>query len=243
MIRSILVILLLVLYGIFSIVALPILALVGKINKTARDKATFTIVIATFKMILFLSGIKIIVKGKEKIPTDCAVLYVGNHRSYFDIVSLYTIIAPLAGFVAKVEMKKVPLLNIWMKYMNCLFLDRNDIRQGLKVILEGIEAMKSGISMCIFPEGTRNKAENEAELLPFKEGSLKLAEKSGSPIVPVALHNTINCFEKTFPRIRKTTISIEFGEPIYMDKLEKEERKFLGAKVRDIIIEMLKNTN
>lgn len=71
-----------------------------------------------------------------------------------------------------------------MRYLHCLFLDRKDIKQGLKTILTAIEKIKSGISICIFPEGTRNKNKDELELLPFHEGSFKIASKSGCAIHP-----------------------------------------------------------
>lgn len=99
-------------------------------------------------------------RGLENIPTDRAVLYVGNHRSYFDIVMGYMTVPRLTGFIAKKEMIKIPLLNRWMDRMNCLFLDRSNIKEGLKTILAGIEKIKGGISMWIFPEGTRNPGEN-----------------------------------------------------------------------------------
>lgn len=239
MLRSILVVLFLLLYAIFSIIAIPLLWIIGKCNIGARDRISFAIVQNSFRIILFLSGTRLTVTGKDRIPKDSAVLYVGNHRSYYDTMILYSLVPELTGFVAKIETEKFPVLNIWMKYMNCLFLDRDDIRKGLKTILEGIEYMKKGISICIFPEGTRNKNESELEMLPFKEGSFKLAEKSGCPIIPVALHNTVNCLEAHFPKIKKTYVTVEFGEPIYLEKMEREERKFIGAKVRDEIIGML----
>ena len=65
-------------------------------------------------------------------------------------------------------MKKVPLLSLWMKRLHCLFLNREDVKEGLKTILAGIENIKNGISMCIFPEGTRNTTDEL--LLPFKGG-------------------------------------------------------------------------
>ncbi len=241
MIRFISIIIFLLFFAVFCIIALPVCAIIGKFNKTVRDRIAFVIVTNTFRIILFLAGTKLVVNGMENVPKDKTVLYVGNHRSYFDIIALYTLVPGLTGFVAKIEIKKIPVLNLWMRYMNCLFLDRDDIRQGLKVILEGIELMKSGISMCIFPEGTRNKNENECELLPFKEGSFKLAEKSGSPVVPVAIHKADDCFENSIPRVKKNTVTIEFGKPIYINELDKEDRKFIGAKVRENIISMLKS--
>ena len=87
------------------------------------------------------------------------MLYVGNHRSYFDILAGYVSVPSLMGFVAKKEMEKIPLLSTWMKLVNCLFLDRENVKEGLKTILQGINQIKNGISVWIFPEGTRNESE------------------------------------------------------------------------------------
>ena len=143
-----------------------------------------------FRCLLKLAGVTITVKGEENIPKDTAVLYVGNHRSYFDILTGYTTVPTLLGFVAKKEMEKIPILRTWMANVNCLFLDRKNIKEGLKTILQGIEKVKNGISIWIFPEGTRNTNEDITELLPFKEGSLKIAEKSGCPVIGQRLVNS-----------------------------------------------------
>ena len=156
----------------------------------ARDLETIKVVRSVFKVLLKLAGVTVTVKGAENIPEDTAVLYVGNHRSYFDILAGYTTVPTLLGFVAKKEMEKIPLLRTWMVNVNCLFLDRKNIKEGLKMILQGIEKVKNGVSIWIFPEGTRNPNEDITELLPFKEGSLKIAEKSGCPVIPVAMTGT-----------------------------------------------------
>ena len=78
--------------------------------------------------------------------------------------------------------------------LHCLFLDRQDIKAGMKTILTAIDKVKSGISICIFPEGTRNKGENELEMLPFHEGSFKIATKAGCPIIPIAISNSAEIF-------------------------------------------------
>ena len=128
-----------------------------------------------------------------------------------------------------------------MKRLYCLFLDRDDLKQGLKTILTGIENVKNGISMCIFPEGTRNKGSET--LLPFKEGSFKIAEKTGCAIIPMALTNTDDIFENHFPKIVPTTVVLEYGKPIYPNDLEKEERKKLGAYCQRIVEDMLKKNS
>ena len=133
-------------------------------------------------------------------------------------------------------MNRYALLRNWMTNLHCLFLDRKDIKQGLKTILTGIEKLKSGISIFIFPEGTRNKVNDT--FLPFHGGSFKLSQKSGCPIVPIALNNTSAIFEDHLPKIKKAHVIIEYGKPIYPQELDKETQKNLAGYVSGQIQEM-----
>ena len=117
--------------------------------------------------------------------------------------------------------------------------DHQKIEQGLKTILTAIEKIKSGISICIFPEGTRNKNKDELELLPFHEGSFKIASKSGCAIIPMAMNNTAEIFEAHMPKIKSTHVVLEYGKPIYVKELSKEDQKHLGTYTQNIIYEML----
>ena len=177
------------------------------------------------------------IRESENIP-DEPVLFVGNHRSYFDILLTYSRCPRLTGYVAKKEMEKIPLLSTWMKYVYCLFLDREDPKQGMKTILQAIDYVKSGISICIFPDGTRNTGE-ELSLLPFKEGSFKIAEKAGCAIVPISLNNTAQIFEAHLPFVRKTHVVVEYGKPVYPKDLDKETRKHLAPYFEAIIKETI----
>lgn len=233
MIRFILVVLFLILFFIWSIPALIVEWIIGKFNQNAKDMSSLRIVQFAFKVIRFLSGAKTTVIGYDRIPKDEAVLFVGNHKSYFDVVIAYSMMPRRTGFVAKKEIEKVPLLRSWMRNLYCLFLDRKNIKEGLKTTLKGIDYIKQGISIVIFPEGTRNTFKDE--MLPFHEGSLKFAEKSGCKIIPMVQNNTGECFEKHLPWVKKTHTVIEFCEPIDIKSLSKEEKKFLGAHVQSII--------
>lgn len=241
MIRIILVAMAVVLFLIFSIPMLIILGIQEKKNPAQAQARSLRIVRGVFRFVFKLSGVTYEVQGLENIPNDRAVLYVGNHRSYFDILIGYMTVPGLTGFVAKKEMLKIPLLKDWMIKVNCLFLDRVDIKEALKTILEGIDKVRSGISVWIFPEGTRNENEDMAELLMFHEGSLKIAQKSGCPVIPVAITGTAPIFENHLPFIRPSHVVIRYGEPIYVKELSPEERKFPGAYTRDVISEMLRD--
>lgn len=226
----------------FLILSIPLLIWehhLGKKNPALKNTQSLHIVQSVFRQILKAAGVHITVKGQENVPTDRAVLYVGNHRSYFDILVGYTTVPTLLGFVAKVEMERAPLLSNWMHNVNCLFLDREDLKQGLKTILLGIERIKQGISIWIFPEGTRNRNEDILDMLPFKEGSLKIAEKSGCPVIPVAITGTADIWEKQFPRMKSSNVTIEFGKPIIIKELEPEQKKHAGAYTQRVIKDML----
>ena len=156
MIRVILILLVLIVFLLVS--ALPLLIgekCVWKNDENRQKEYALQVVKQVLRMVFRLTGSTLTVKGLENIP-DMPVLYVGNHRSYFDIVTGYIVVPGQTGFIAKKEMEKIPLLRDWMRNVNCLFLDRKDIKAGLKTILEGIEKVKGGSSIWIFPEGPPN---------------------------------------------------------------------------------------
>ena len=237
--RFILDVLFLATYLILGIPVLWVLHLIGKAEKWKykSDLIALRMVQKAFKCMLFIAGTKVTVIGEENVPKDQPVLYIPNHRSFFDVLLIYSRVPGLTGFVAKDSLLKFYLLRDWMKKLYCLFLNRENPREGLKTILQGIENINNGISMCIFPEGTRNKVDEE--MLPFKEGSMKMAEKTGCLVIPVALSNTAEIFENHLPWIKSCKVVIEYGTPIDVKTLSREEKKHLGAYCRDRIQEML----
>lgn len=229
-------ILILIFVVIFLIVSLPIQLvefIIGKYNPGLKDRSSLAIVNWAFRVVLWLSGTSVTVLGEENVPKDEAVLYVGNHRSYFDIILTYVRVPRPTGYMAKIEMLRYPSLSTWMRYLHCIFLDRSDIKAGLKSILDAIEKVKSGISICIFPEGTRNKTDEM--FLEFHDGSFKIAEKSGCPIVPISINNAGAIFEDHIPKIKKAHVVIEYGQPIYTRDLSKEDKRRLSAMVQQVI--------
>lgn len=238
MIRLILVSVFLILFLIASIPIMCVEWVLKKFKPYAADISSLRIVQWAFKTVLFLAGTKITVIGEDRIPKGQAVLYIPNHQSYFDIVITYSRCPDLTGYISKDVLEKVPLLSVWMKRLYCLFLNRSDMKEGLKMILTGIDQIKRGISICIFPEGTRNPHPEDG-MMPFKEGSMKMAEKTGCPIIPIAITNSHNIWESHMPFIRKCHVIVEYGEPIYIKDLEKEQRKFAGAYTQSKVQKML----
>ena len=229
----------------FLILGLPVLGIewiISKFNKAHADMVQLRIVQWGLKCVAFISGVKLTVIGEENVPKDEPVLYIGNHRSFFDVVVTYARCPGLTGYIAKDGVNKVPIFRIWMKRLHCIFLKRDDMKEGLKVILKAIEYVKSGISICIFPEGTRNKdRDNPTSLLPFKEGSFKIAIKTGCKIVPMALIGTADILENHFPWIHSTDIKLIYGEPIDVSALDKDQQKHVGAYCQAVVEELIRS--
>lgn len=206
------------LYFAFSLLtSLPSLNRVKKLESaeqiTERDELVDKTVKSWSRKLVGLSGAKITVVGEENIP-DGAVLFVSNHQGNFDIPILLGYIGKPKGFIAKIETQKLYIVRDWMKYINCIFMDRNDIRQSVKAIGEGVKNLKSGKSMVIFPEGTRS---DDGNLLEFKPGSMKLATKSGVPIVPVTISGSMDIMLKKSIIIRPANVEIVISKPIMPD--------------------------
>ena len=228
------------LFGFLGLGSLRLLFIRKKERTRERDLECLSIVKGKLKAILRICKVDVHAEGLENIPKDEAVLFVGNHRSDFDIVVAYSLMENVTGFISKDNLAKIPTLKLWMEELHCLFLDRDNLKQNLKVIIEAIQEIKRGISFWIYPEGTRAKGKSEEELLPFKEGSFKLAEKSGCKIIPVAMINTRKIFEEQFPFIKSTKVYVRFGEPILLSALSEEDRKHIGKYTEEKVLSMIR---
>lgn len=165
------------------------------------------------------AGIELEVIGRENLPEEGPVLYIATHKSVFDIVVLTTIIDDPTIFIGKKELVNVPVVHKWFDALGCIYIDRTDMRQALQSILKGVNELKRGQSIVLFPEGTRTMGN---EIKPFKEGGFKLATKTNVPIIPIAMSNTYKVLEEK-RRIQKTKVTVNIGEPIITSQLSKEE--------------------
>lgn len=178
------------------------------------------------------SGAEIYVEGKENIPTDKNVLFISNHQSDFDIAIFMALIPTNKTFVAKIELQKIPLLRTWMKYIDCVFIDRNDTKQSLKAILQANKILKEGRNVVIFPEGTRSKS---SQMNEFKQGSFKLAIKNKVPIIPVTIDGSYKLKEMNNGLIKPNKVYVYIHEAIYTDTLTNDEIENLHKYVEKII--------
>lgn len=180
----------------------------------------------TFKII----DVNIQYEGANNIPNETC-LFVGNHQGILDIPALMMGANRTIGFIAKKEMLKVPIANKWIMSCHSVAIDREDARDAVRVIKEGVANLKNGYSMGIYPEGTRA---TDGKIGEFKQGSLKLALRAKVPIIPVTVDGSYKAYELN-KKFESTTIKVTYGEPIYVDKLTKEEQKDLAKIIQNII--------
>jgi 1-acyl-sn-glycerol-3-phosphate acyltransferase len=183
-------------------------------------------------MLIKLSGCKLTVTGRENIPREGGVCFVSNHGSIFDIVLLLALAGRPIGFIAKKELAFVPFLDIWILLIGGLFIDRGNIRKAVRTIRAGVERIKGGGAMIIFPEGHRSRGRG---LLPFHAGSFKLATQAACPLIPVAITGSYDIFERTY-RVTGAPVRVVFGAPVLTAGLSPEERRQgLSDQVYEVI--------
>lgn len=221
-----------------SIYRIKIKILTSKGDIKGRTEYIHKVTHSWAKFIMNIAGAKVNVVGLDNLPENQTVLFVSNHQSNFDIPLLLSTIDVPKGFIAKKELETWPFISTWMKYINCIFMDRDNLRKSAASIIEGVNLLKSGYSMVIFPEGTRSKGKPVDE---FKGGSFKLATKSKCPIVPLTINGTYKLLEANNSKIKGASIEVIIHPPIDVSNLNKEQLEDLPKKVHSIISNSYKN--
>lgn len=188
--------------------------------------------------LLKLAGTEVTVTGQENLP-NVPCVFAANHRSYYDIPLMLTQLGKPIPLVSKIEVQKIPLVRKWMELLHCLFLDRDNPRQGMQVINDAAALIEKGYSVGIFPEGTRYKGE-EGEVGTFLAGAFRIASKSGAPIVPVAIGNSRACLEGDGHfTMKPAKVTVTILPPIETAGLTRPELKALPGVTEQRIREAL----
>lgn len=209
--------------------------IVSQFSESRSRKMAFAINRFTGLVMLWSSGAKFHPEGLDILKASNNCLYVANHRSMLDIPTVAKYIKRPAIFVAKGSVEKWPVMGWWIKVQGTLFIDRKSPKEGMKAIRKGIEMLKEGDSMVIFPEGTRSK---EPGMLPFKRGSIRMAEKSGVPIIPIAIKGTDDVFENNGFNLKAKDIYFKVGEPININQVTLAEGQSTTEYVQQVIENM-----
>jgi 1-acyl-sn-glycerol-3-phosphate acyltransferase len=174
-------------------------------------------------------GATLRVEGAEQVDFNQPQIYMCNHQSHTDILALYATIPTPVRFLAKKELKYIPIFGWGMAVANYVFIDRTKRDQAFRSIDLAAARIAQGHSVVVFPEGTRS---DDGTLLSFKKGGFVLAMKSGVPVVPVGIIGTFGVLPKQSWLIQASEVTVRFGDPIPTKGLKRDE---LMARVRAAI--------
>ena len=190
--------------------------------------------------ILMGSRVHVGVRGLANIKPDKSYVYMANHQSNFDIPVLLGYLPVQFRWLAKAELFKIPVFGRAMLGAGYVKIDRFNRKSAFESIEKAAQRMKDGVSVMIFPEGTRSK---DGSVQPFKKGGFVMAIQSGVPIIPVILRGTWPIMAKSSLRINPGDVEMEIGEPIDTSGYSMETKEELMDRVRDVIFQKFENTN
>ena len=187
------------------------------------------------KYILFVSGIGVTVEGLANIDPSQSYIYMSNHRSNFDIPLLLGCLPIQFRWLAKAELFKIPIFGRAMSGAGYVKIDRSNRKSAFKSIEHVAAKMKNGVSVMIFPEGTRSE---DGDIKPFKKGGFVMAVDTGAPIVPVILRGTRSIMAKGSWRINPGDVTLSIEKPIDTTGYTRDTKEDLIKIVRKVICEV-----
>jgi 1-acyl-sn-glycerol-3-phosphate acyltransferase len=211
-----------------------VLTIFDKSGRLAHDYAT----VPCARLTLWISGVKLNVKGEENVEKGVPRVYMSNHQSYFDIFALFAGLPIDFKYVLKKELTRIPVFGFAVLRARHIAIDRENPRKALKSVKQAAERIRNGVSVLIFPEGTRSA---DGRVQPFKRGGFRLALESGCDIVPVTIHNSRNIVPKGSMRVKRGSITIVIGKPIPISGYRKKDVNALMARVREAIINQIED--
>jgi 1-acyl-sn-glycerol-3-phosphate acyltransferase len=186
------------------------------------------------RSILFGARVKVTVKNPANIDPSRSYIYMSNHQSNFDIPVLLAYLPVQFRWLAKVELFRIPIFGFAMQRAGYISIDRSDRKAAILSLRRAAEIIRGGVSVMIFPEGTRSR---DGNIRPFKSGGFILAIDSGAPIVPVIIHGTFPIMPKDRLRIWPGNVVLEIEKPVETSSYSRSGKAELLEKVRQIITE------
>lgn len=193
------------------------------------DALAYAVMSRWGRFAVLLAGGRVRLRGMENMPEARNVCFYANHQDLADIVLLLGWIGRPVGFIGKKELGMVPVMSTWMRLSHSLFLDRNSLKEGYRVITRAAGKIRAGHAIVIFPEGHRNYG---GPIQDFKGGSFKSSKMAGGWIVPVSIDGSWRFLHAKKGAVSGGRIVITVHEAIDADALTKEDWKDIPAKVQ-----------
>jgi len=179
------------------------------------------------------SGVGLEINGAEKLDRHTPYVFMSNHQSYFDVITLIGYLPQSARFVAKKELVYIPIFGQAMWATGHIVIDRSIPERAVEEMKKAAKKVSAGTSVLVFPEGTRSP---DHKLSPFKKGGFMLALEAKVPVVPVSITGTRPVMPKKGLTFKRSDVRVEIGDPIMTLDLKQDDRQELMDRVRAEII-------
>jgi len=181
---------------------------------------------------LLVSGVRVKVKGLEHLDKESPHIYMSNHQGSYDIFALLSCLPVQFRWIAKKELFAIPIFGWAMRAANYISIDRSGKRKALESIERAANKIRGGVSVVVFPEGTRSR---NGSLQPFKRGGFTLAIKSGVPIIPITINGSWDVMPRDSMRVQPGGIRVSIDSAIQTTSLSLRERDVLMEKVKETL--------
>ena len=220
-----------------SLIPAALSGLVRGLMNSSRQDGINSLMTTVGDLVIASAGIELVVRGQENLWKKRPAVFIFNHQSSADIFLVSKLIRKNATGIAKKELKFMPIIGQMMTAAGVIFIDRSNREKAIEAMKPAVDALKSGTSIIIFPEGTRSKT---YRLGDFKKGAFHLAMQAGVPIVPVVIRNAHDAMPLGSNVFRSVAIEVIVKDPIDTKRWKKERLDFQIDKIRKMYLKELR---
>ncbi|ATB33111.1 lysophospholipid acyltransferase family protein [Melittangium boletus] len=184
-------------------------------------------------ILIATGGARLVVTGQENVDPHRPTIYVSNHQSTLDIPIHFVAVPVNFRYVAKHQLKYVPLIGWYLWLAGHIFINRGRREKAIASLDAAARKVRAGTSVFLYPEGTRS---DDGKVLPFKKGPFALALKARVPVVPITIEGSGTVMPKNSWNIVPGPVYVKIGKPIDTTTFAENDREGLARAVRDVII-------
>ncbi len=200
---------------------------------SSTGNLAFTLSKQWARFMLYATGVKVVIRNREKIRPGTSYIVIANHQSEYDILALVTSLGIQYRWIIKKELRRVPLFGYALYVSRNIFIDRSDPGKAVESINTGMDRLPPGTSVLFFAEGSRSP---DGTIREFKKGGFVMALQKGFPILPVTVNGSRKVLPKKSLVFRPGTIEVVVGDPVETSGLTREDLPALMERVRGVIV-------
>jgi 1-acyl-sn-glycerol-3-phosphate acyltransferase len=214
-----------------TVLMAPVVVAVGALN----GRWAYHVARLWVRLDLWISGVRVHARREIALDPRMPYVFMSNHQSHFDVLAVVSALPEFQlRWVAKRELTRVPVFGWALRHSDHIIIDRSDHHQAMTTLRAAVDKMRQGLSVIIFPEGTRGPG--DGTLLPFKKGGFVLAQEAGIPVVPIVVRGSADVLSRHGWQVHGGDIDVLVGAPIAVAGLGRDE---LMQRVREHLERML----